>query len=302
MNVILPTFLSSCYSAIRKDRNKHGGGVIILIDTNIGATEFNNINVHIKHAWCSFNVGDDSYLLGAIYRPPNNDETYLSNVTETISKMCLTYLTHNILITGDLNLPQINWVTVTPLHNDKLTVEFLNYVLSNNIEQLVVFSTREKNVLDLILCTNFKYLPQTFPEAQQVPNDCECIKLVVDVKVTNIKSNITINKPSSFNFKLANYDHIISYLANINWFLLFLNLPSVEDVWNILIAYLNKAISLYEPLVKTKTTHGIPKHIRRLISKKKCYWRHFKKTGIIAYHRNYMNYNKICKKNILIST
>ena len=43
----------------------------------------------------------------------------------------------------------------------------------------------------------------------------------------------------------------------MNWFLLFSNLANVEDVWNILIAYLNEAISLYVPLVKTKTTHGI---------------------------------------------
>ena len=107
-------------------------------------------------------------------------------------------------------------VTVTPLHNDKLTVEFLNRVLSNNLEQLVVFPAREKNVLDLILCKNFEYLPQTFPEAQLVRSDHECIKLVVDVIITNIKSNNTVNKPSSFNFKLANYDHINSYLANIN--------------------------------------------------------------------------------------
>ena len=106
--VVLPKLLSSCYSVIRKDRSKHGGGVIILIDTNIGATEITNINDNIEDAWCSFNVGDDSYLLGARYRPPNNDETYLSNVTETISKICLTYRTHNILITGDINLPQIN--------------------------------------------------------------------------------------------------------------------------------------------------------------------------------------------------
>ena len=93
----------------------------------------------------------------------------------------------------------------------------------------------------------------------------------MDVKITNIKSNNTVNTPSSFNFKLANYDHIYSYLANINWFLIFSNLANVEDVWNILIVYLNKAISLYVPLVKTKTTHGIPKYIRRLINKKKFY-------------------------------
>ena len=130
--------------------------------------------------------------------------------------MCLTHPTRNKIITGDFNLPQINWVTVTPLHNDKLTVEFLNCVLSNNLEQLVVFPTREKNVLDLILCKNFEYLLRTFPEAQLVPSDNGCLKLVVDVKTTNIKSNNTVNKPSSFNFNLANYDHINSYLANIN--------------------------------------------------------------------------------------
>ena len=92
----------------------------------------------------------------------------------------------------------------------KLTVEFLNSVLSHNLEQFVVFPTREKNVHELILCKNFEYLPQTFPEAQLVPSDHECIKLVVDVKITNIKSSNTVNKPSSFNFKLANFDHINS--------------------------------------------------------------------------------------------
>ena len=87
--VVLPKFLSSCYSVIRKDRNKHGGGVILLIDTNIGAPEITNTNVNIEHAWCSFNVGDDSYLLGAIYRPPNNDETYLSNVSPKLFLKCV---------------------------------------------------------------------------------------------------------------------------------------------------------------------------------------------------------------------
>ena len=48
--VVLPKFLSSCYSVIRKDRNKHGGDVIILIDTNIGTTEITNIYVNIEHA------------------------------------------------------------------------------------------------------------------------------------------------------------------------------------------------------------------------------------------------------------
>ena len=65
--MVLLKFLSSCYSVIRKDRNKHGGGVIILIDTNIDATEITNINVNIEHAWYSFNVEDDSYLLDVIY-------------------------------------------------------------------------------------------------------------------------------------------------------------------------------------------------------------------------------------------
>ena len=87
--VVLPKFLSSCYSVIRKDMNKHGDGVILLIDTNIGAPEITNTNVNIEHAWCSFNVGDDSYLLGAIYRPPNNDETYLSNVSPKLFLKCV---------------------------------------------------------------------------------------------------------------------------------------------------------------------------------------------------------------------
>ena len=60
-------------------------------------------------------------------------------------------------IGDDLNLPDINWATnsITGHQYSKAINEsFINMMEDTNIEQLVDFSTRKKNILDVLLINN----------------------------------------------------------------------------------------------------------------------------------------------------
>jgi hypothetical protein len=272
---------------------------MLLIDRNLNHTAIDVCN-NIENVWCTFNFGVVKYLVGVIYRPPNSDENYLLSICETVSLMCSKYSNYNIVITGDFNLPNINWDLVMPTSNDKLTLVFLNCVLSNNLEQIINFPTRGNNVLDLVLCKNFDYVPHASVESPFILSDHECIKLVVDVKLNNNVKPTNYSNNISYNFRLADYNRINNYLNNINWFLFFSSSMNVEELWNKFMFTLFYAISLYVPRyrAKRKFINKIPKFIRKLIWKKKRNWSFFRNTGNLIYYNKYRALNKLCKKKI----
>ena len=65
---------------------------------------------------------------------------------------------HNLLLLGDINLPNIDWLVPKPLTGDKFTNVFIGCVLRNCFEQIVKVSMRGLNILDIVLCINLHIL------------------------------------------------------------------------------------------------------------------------------------------------
>lgn len=96
------------YTLIRKDRGSRGGGVAIAIKNNIKFTRLNGISDH-ESIWCKIKFFGKTILLGGVYRPPNAPQEYLDSLYDYLLQN--TNSRSNILITGDFNLPGINWCT-----------------------------------------------------------------------------------------------------------------------------------------------------------------------------------------------
>jgi hypothetical protein len=58
-------------------------------------------------------LNNGSLIIGSAYRPTNNDESYAHSLFDIISKVCKMYKKSAIWITGDFNLPDINWTNNT---------------------------------------------------------------------------------------------------------------------------------------------------------------------------------------------
>ena len=75
-SVILSGYINDKYNIFRHDRNKHGGGVMILIDKLCNTDLVKNMEQYNKEEsmWYRFKVGINYFLFGLIYIPPCSSE------------------------------------------------------------------------------------------------------------------------------------------------------------------------------------------------------------------------------------
>ena len=150
--------------------------------------------------------------------------------------------------------------------------------MSDSLEQLVFFNTREQNELDLIFCKNYESDPTIKAVPPLVKRDHECISFGFDVfDDYEIRSPCTT---PTYNFGKANYVDLLRYLHNVNWFHVF-SQKSVNEIWIIFKQILFDGIKLYIPknhLKIKKHKHSIPKYIKIMINRKNNLWRLFRRT------------------------
>ena len=91
----------------------------------------------------------------ACYRPPECTEDYNTKLIKGISNIVKKYKQNPHWICGDFNLPDIDWESNTingKQNSKKINENFLEtFVDQLNLSQIVNFTTRKSNILDLIL-------------------------------------------------------------------------------------------------------------------------------------------------------
>ena len=53
--------------------------------------------------------GNHNMVIGALYRPTNNDQAYTDSLTQAIEDFCIANRNDALWIGGDINLPDVNW-------------------------------------------------------------------------------------------------------------------------------------------------------------------------------------------------
>ena len=85
------------------------------------------------------------------YIPPNSGDWYLDTLLTFLSNLISNH--DRVIITGDFNLPDINWYFLTGQYSSSNS--FCDFVFDNNLVQLVDSSTHVGgNVLDFVLTTD----------------------------------------------------------------------------------------------------------------------------------------------------
>lgn len=87
----------------------------------------------------------DTFLVCTVYRPPNTDDLFLSRLYDHLLK----FWDKNLIITGDFNLPSIDWNNKQYGYSvaaDALT----DLMLTFNLDQIVTACTRGNAILDLL--------------------------------------------------------------------------------------------------------------------------------------------------------
>ena len=143
---------NSNYNIHRKDRHDGYGGSIILIKDNIQHERI-DIDTPCDIVFVKIECANkESLVVGSVYRPTNNIESYAHDLFDAISKVSKKFRKSAIWITGDFNLPDIDWLSNTIQgyqYRKSINETFLQMEPDLGLTQMIDFHTRGTNILDL---------------------------------------------------------------------------------------------------------------------------------------------------------
>ena len=269
----------SNYTIFRHDRPTPGGGVAIFVKKAIDAVvvdipaEFS----HIEVICVDLLFSTTNCRVICFYRRPgfsDIDISYMNDCVQCFKKLCSTEKL--VVITGDCNLPDINW---SFYHSPNSTAynTFMDFVNNYGFHQYVDQPTRDNKILDIVMATS-----DTFLEDLTV-----CAPLgTSDHNTVIFKTNVLIETKGSsssapyFDFAHADYNAINRCLSVVDWNAIFSRNVTVEDSWCVFHDILTSLFNLYVPIrhgdASTYDKHNkirYPRYIKLMLKRKAVLWK-----------------------------
>ncbi|XP_072046546.1 uncharacterized protein [Amphiura filiformis] len=142
------------YNLYRKDRSNGHGGVLLAVHSSLNSHQI-DIRTDAEFVAAKIINRNQPIVIGALYRTPDsNQDKMMNELNRTILDLCQSNSGAAIWISGDINLPDIDWATnhiISHQYPVALNESFLQTMESAGLEQLVDFPTRGDNTLDIVL-------------------------------------------------------------------------------------------------------------------------------------------------------
>ena len=93
-----------------------------------------------------------SVTLSCVYIPPNPSDSYMHDLISNLTWLCYPVqpINRHYIITGDFNLPDTNWDTLSTTSSSSSA--FCDFIFNNSLTQLIDQPTHVKgNILDHVL-------------------------------------------------------------------------------------------------------------------------------------------------------
>lgn len=226
-NIISSELCLSTYNVFRCDRNENtsdklrGGGVLIAVNKKIPTEEINVIYNTVEQIFVLCKLSNAAVILGCVYLPPDSGLDSYEAHCEEINSICKKYPSHQLIICGDYNLPNLKWDNSFSHLTAK--EEILNdTAIVHELSQINCVRNINDRILDLVFVnTNLRF---SFSEVIEVldpilPIDSHHPALSLEISF-NGKLTETSHSDRIFNFRKANFDEMNCFLREINWALL----------------------------------------------------------------------------------
>ena len=212
------------FSIVRRDRNRHGGGVLIYIKNNINyarLVDFESPNSEM--IWVEIKNGSKIILLGACYRPPGQNANEIKKFLDDLEQALFLADRRKgamIILMRDFNDPCLNFEASHDL--SQIKYDLYNLSKAHGLAQLIKEPTTDLNLLDLM----FTNSPELFVNVKVLDpiHDLDHYPIFAEVKF-KINSKIR-NKYSRrvWHYDNGNYDNLSLELKNTPWHILLGNL------------------------------------------------------------------------------
>ena len=290
------------YTMYRDDKSGIGGGALLYIKDNIEQRVCRPLNAgnFESSTWCwIIEKNGKKILVGSIYRSPSGTQANNKLLTKLIEKASEIAGDNRLLILGDFNLPNIDWI------NKELKVGFdtneedmfeviSDCFLHQHVTKLTRFRNNQASTLDLI-----------FTKEEEDVKDIEVLQplglsdhgVVIANFVSQWRSRVVQKKRRLYH--KGNYGLIIEGLNRVNWGAEFEN-KSVQECWDIFKNKLEELVEKHVPMCEPKDYNEpwMNSGLMRLWKKKYFAWKRFTETRSHANYLAYKNETKKLKKDV----
>ena len=270
-------------------------GIAIYIKTDLEVWEY-DIKIKYNEAlWLKIKTNRSDYLLlGCVYRSPNSNKKSDEILLKLFNEIANLQIT-NILITGDFNLPGINWSSNTVNGYDHICYKkrFVDCIRDCFMEQMLDHCTRSRgnsvNILDLILTRTPEKIQMIEYMNPLGKSDHVLIKFDFVMKFEKIDRMKT-----KYLYHKANYEMMKKDFRETDWFRLFAD-KTIQSQWDIFVDVYRKIVYTYLPTIKYNmlkhTKHNIPLNLETVkkIKSKHTAWKKYMRT------REQKHYLKYCR-------
>jgi len=209
------------YNIIRRDRTTgRCGGVCIAVSRDMSYIEvYKGLN-DVELLSIDVLRGRAKYRFVLIYRPPRYDvesKSCMNNIIESLAALCK--VKWPVFIVGDLNCPDICWQSFSA-PADKIQNYLIDFVCESGFSQFVTEGTRERNILDLVLCNEPLILTNIDVQCPVGSSDHNSVQFSITTSNV-VESQPTVGSDNCtervYMWDEANYDAITAYLECIDW-------------------------------------------------------------------------------------
>jgi len=214
--------VSSDYTIFRRDRNRHGGGVMVYTKSSVSATRRTDIETTCEVLWVELSTRTSKVLLGTFYRPPSSTPEYLTQLE--LSLACIPE-SYTVILCEDFNV-HVNWSVPSPYSPSRVASVMCDIAQDFSLQQLVPEPTRGAHTLDLLLTNN----PDRISNVKVVDGlpgaDHEAVDFVVELAPPRSSAERRI----VYDFKRADFEMFRDRLSAIPWTSYIWGV-SIEDSW-----------------------------------------------------------------------
>ena len=277
VQVTIPNF-----NHIRSDRIKRErGGVILYVHESLPISDTASFDNDYCEAVIT-TIETTETILACIYRPPDTPpQKFKEMVTflDSYIKEKTSDEYYEIIITGDFNLPSIDWETTTSMMKSQISDSsknhqlLLTFMCDHFLSQYIHVPTRYENILDLLL-TNNPNLVLHVNSSKTELSDHNVIEITTTTPLHEEGSQIPDEIHHTFrniNLEKIDYPKIKDHLHSVDWEMLRAECPK-EDFPELFRLTVLQICSIYAPPIekkaKSKIKYFVPKD-RRLLHRKK---------------------------------
>ena len=216
-------FLGCDYEVHRRERDRHGGGVMLIVCNSIPSTRREGLETDCEVLWVELPLAPSNLLVG-VFNPPKSDCCSLTYLRDSLAT---TPNSTPIMLLGTLIYHLLTGV-VSPQYL-LLTQEMLflcDIVNDFNLQQLVHKPTRHQNILDLVLTNRVNVVHDVEVSACLPGSDHDAVHFTVNFH----KPRTTNQKRWSYNFRKADFNTFNELLSRVPRDCCFMS-ESVNDCW-----------------------------------------------------------------------